>query len=187
MDDKQNQNTNPGEKLENEDISFTHQLAEKENTEQVESLEKAVEEAEEAMEVAEKIPAQNKALNIIQLENIINGYLGDLEKFQQELKEQSQMFRDALENDAEYAAIVAKAREVSKEKKARQDKLIQEPSLALVDSKIKDIKVDVKDTQQALSDYLQQYYEQSGLRQITGIDGEIRDIVTTVKLVKKKD
>lgn len=186
MDDKQNQNTNLAEEVEREGSS-TQQISKIDSSGESESLDRTVEDAEEAMEVAEKIPVQNKALNIIQLENIINGYLGDLEKFQQELKEQSQMFRDALENDAEYATIVAKAREVSKEKKARQDKLIQEPSLALVDSKIKDIKADVKDTQQALSDYLQQYYEQSGLRQITGTDGEIRDIVTTVKLVKKKD
>ncbi|MBP7967009.1 hypothetical protein KAZ66_01935 [Candidatus Woesebacteria bacterium] len=182
MDDNQTKNTNPSEELV---VS-----ADTEHNVEVESVKKSddiVEEAEEVMEIANNTPSQNKAVNIIQLENIINGYLGDLERLQQELKEQSQMFRDALENDAEYAAVVGKAREISKEKKTIQDKLIQDPALALVDSKVKDIKGEVKETQQALSDYLQQYYEQSGLRQITGTDGEIRDIVTTVKLVKKKD
>lgn len=182
MDDNQTKNTNPPEEVvANLDGETT---VENESSKKIEDV---VEEAEEVMEIASSTPSQNKAVNIIQLENIINGYLGDLERLQQELKEQSQMFRDALENDAEYAAVVGKAREISKEKKTIQDKLIQDPALALVDSKVKDIKGEVKETQQALSDYLQQYYEQSGLRQITGTDGEIRDIVTTVKLVKKKD
>ena len=183
MDDNQTKKTNLTKDIVEEQTPREEMTETKPN----ESAEDTIHEAEEVMEVAERTPQENKALNIIQLENIINGYLGDLERLQQELKEQSSMFRDALENDAEYAALVVKAREISKEKKTVQDKLIQEPSLALVDSKIKDIKGEVKDTQQALSDYLQQYYEQSGLRQITGTDGEIRDIVTTVKLVKKKD
>lgn len=185
MDDTQSKNTNPQTDTEVD----VPEVLEEDTSSPVshDKVDDTIEAAENVMEAAAQTPSQNKAINIIQLENIINGYLGDLERLQQEYKEQNQMFRDALENDAEYAACVAKAREISKEKKTIQDKLIQEPALALVESKVRDIKSEVKETQQALSDYLQQYYELSGLRQITGTDGEIRDIVTTVKLVKKKD
>ncbi len=178
MDDIKPNNTNPSEDTEIDTNDTTTEQA----------VESVTDTDEETPEVStSSTPNQNNALNIIQLENIINGYLGDLERLQQEYKEQSQMFRDALENDAEYAACVTKARDISKEKKTISDKLIQDPALALVESKVRDIKSEVKDAQQALSDYLQQYYELSGLRQITGTDGEIRDIVTIVKLVKKKD
>ncbi len=163
MDENQNKNTNPIDGIEEEQTIDTDEK--------------------------NSVSTSNTsaAVNIIQLENIINGYLGDIERLQRDLKEQGQMFRDTLENDAEYAACVTKAREISKEKKSIQDKLIQDPSLALVESKIRDLKSEVKETQRALSDYLQQYYELSGLRQITGTDGEIRDMVTIIKLVKKRD
>jgi len=137
-------------------------------------------------EITQEAEPQSKAQQILQLENMINGYMMDLEKIQSSLKEQSSMLKDALENDAEYATILEKVRTLSKEKKARQDKLMQEPGIALTESKIKDLKGQLKEVREAISDYLQQYFTQSGLRQITGTDGEIREIVTVLKLIKKK-
>ncbi len=179
MDDTQPKNTNP-----EEDEVIVDEVPSEEAPAKVDLV---TGEEEEVVDEAMRTPADTQAVNFLHLENIINGYLGDLERLQREMKEQSQMFRDTLENDAEYAAVVAKGREITREKKTIQDKLIQDPALALVESKIRDLKSEVKETQQALSDYLQQYYEQSGLRQITGTDGEIRDLVTFVKLVKKRD
>ncbi|QQS44194.1 hypothetical protein IPM65_01145 [Candidatus Roizmanbacteria bacterium] len=57
----------------------------------------------------------------------------------------------------------------------------------MLDAKVNDLKTEVKDARQALSDYLHQYYLESGLTQITDSSGEVREIVTSVKLVKKKD
>ena len=159
MDDTQTPQTNPQE---DEVVKETSELTQPENPE-------------------------NNVAAILQLETMINGYLMDLEKLQQQVKEQGQMLKDGLENDAEYAACLEKAKTVNKEKKTIQDKLMQEPSLALLNSKVKDLKEEVKDVQQGLSDYLQQYFQQSGLRQITGTDGEIREIVTHLKLVKKRE
>ncbi len=129
----------------------------------------------------------DRATQVLQLENMINGFMADIQKLQQQVKEQGQMYKDALENDADYSNVLAKGREVAKEKKRIQEKLTQEPSLQVLDTKIKDLKSELKEAQDALSHYLVQYFEQSGLRQITGADGEIHEIVTTVKLVKKKD
>ncbi|CAN5181658.1 hypothetical protein BH09PAT2_BH09PAT2_09330 [soil metagenome] len=183
MDDTQPKNTNPADDTTNEEV-----IEEESPTEETtETIDPVTGEVEESVDESTMTPEDTKAVGFIQLENIINGYLGDLERLQRDMKEQSQMFRDTLENDADYAACMNRARDISKEKKTIQDKLIQDPSLALVESKIRDLKSEVKETQQALSDYLQQFYEQSGLRQITGVDGEIRDIVTFVKLVKKRD
>ena len=159
MDDTQTPQTNPQE---DEVVKETSELTQPENPE-------------------------NNVAAILQLETMINGYLMDLEKLQQQVKEQGQMLKDGLENDAEYAACLEKAKTVNKEKKPIQDKLMQEPSLALLNSKVKDLKEEAKDVQQGLSDYLQQYFQQSGLRQITGTDGEIREIVTHLKLVKKRE
>lgn len=145
------------------------------------------EELEEAVEASTNTDSDNKVERIMSLENMINGYLMDLEKLQKDLKEQSSMLKDVFENDAEYAAASEKAREVQKMKKEIKDKLISDPSVALLDAKVSDLKAEVKDARQALSDYLHQYYLESGLTQITDSAGEVREIVTSVKLVKKKD
>ncbi len=153
------------------------------NDEQLESNE----ELEHEIEASTNIDSDNKVERIMSLENMINGYLMDLDKLQKDLKEQSAMLKDVFENDAEYAAASEKAREVQKMKKEIKDKLTQDPSVALLDAKVNDLKTEVKDVRQALSDYLHQYYQESGLTQITGSDGEVREIVTTVKLVKKRE
>jgi len=124
--------------------------------------------------------------SIMRLENLINGNLMDLEQLQSSLKEQNAMLKDAFENDAEYSKVSEKAREVQKLKKAVKDKIIKDPGVALLDEKVTELRTRVKETQQALSDYLTQYYQESGMRQITGIDGEVREMVTSVRLVKKR-
>lgn len=155
-------------------------------TNEQEQLE-STETIEEAVEASTNVNSDNKVERIMSLENMINGYLMDLEKLQKDLKEQSTMLKDTFENDAEYAAASEKAREVQKMKKEIKDKLISDPSVALLDAKVNDLKTEVKDARQALSDYLHQYYLESGLTQITDSSGEVREIVTSVKLVKKKD
>ena len=124
---------------------------------------------------------------ILSLENMINGYIFDLNKLQKDLKEQSAMLKDTFENDAEYQAAQEKAKEVAKLKKQVKDRLSGEPSVALLSARVQDLKSESKEIKQALSDYLYRYYKETGLTQITATDGEVLDIVTSVRLVKKKD
>ncbi|MDP4011713.1 MAG: hypothetical protein Q8P72_05830 [Candidatus Roizmanbacteria bacterium] len=129
---------------------------------------------------------QEKLESIMRLENLINSHLADLEIVQKSLKEQNVMLKDAFENDAEYSEVQEKSNEIQKLKKTVKDRIIEDPSVALLSDKVADLRAEVKETQIALSDYLSQYFQESGLRQITGTDGEIREIVTTVKLVKMR-
>lgn len=130
---------------------------------------------------------EHKMERIMSLENMISGYLVDLGKLQKDLKEQSAMLKDTFANDAEYQATDEKATEIRKMKKEIQDKIIQNPAVAILQEKVNHLRSEVKETRQALSDYLTQYYMESGLRQITGADGEIHEMVTHVRLVKKRE
>ncbi|QQS44195.1 hypothetical protein IPM65_01150 [Candidatus Roizmanbacteria bacterium] len=85
-------------------------------TNEQEQLE-STETIEEAVEASTNVNSDNKVERIMSLENMINGYLMDLEKLQKDLKEQSTMLKDTFENDAEYAAASEKAREVQKMKR----------------------------------------------------------------------
>lgn len=141
----------------------------------------------DTIEGLEETNPSDKFESIARLENLIQGHLSDLQTHQKSLKEQSAMLRDAFENDASYAEVSQKAREIQKQKKAIKDKIMEEPAVSAQNDKVIELKSQVKETQQALSDYLTQYFEESGLRQITGTDGETHEIVTMVKLVKKRE
>jgi len=143
-------------------------------------------ENESSSEVIQNDPGE-KFESIMRLENLINGNILDLEQLQSSLKEQNAMLKDAFENDAEYSEVSKKAQEVQKLKKAVKDRIIKDPGVALLNEKVTDLRSEVKETQQALSDYLTQYYQESGMRQITGTDGEVREMVTSVRLVKRRD
>ena len=130
--------------------------------------------------------SSEKYESIARLENLINGYILDLENHRKSLREQNNMLNDAFENDAEYADIQKKSQEVQNAKKIIRARIINEPAIALLDDKVSNLRSQVKEAQSALSAYLLQYYTESGLLQITDSDGEIKELVTSVKLVKKR-
>jgi hypothetical protein len=131
--------------------------------------------------------SESKYESVSRLENLINGHQMDLEKVQSDLKDQASMLKAAFENDAAYLEAHKDAQEATKKKKVEKDRIIEDPAIAVLNAKVQDLRSQVKEERQALSDYLSQYFQESGLRQITGADGEIRDIVTSVRLVKKRD
>ena len=132
------------------------------------------------------VNSSEKYESIARLENLINGYILDLENHRKSLKEQNNMLNDAFENDAEYADIQKKSQEVQKAKKTIKARIINEPAIAMLDDKVSNLRSQVKEAQSALSAYLLQYYTESGLLQITDSEGEIKELVTSVKLMKKR-
>ena len=124
---------------------------------------------------------------IMNLETMIKGYMSDLEKYQEDLRDQASMLKDSYEQDAEYTVAQEKVLEATRKRKVVRDRIIAEPAIASLESKVEDLRAEVKETKTALSDYLERFFQKSGLRQITGNDGEIREMVTTVRLVKKRD
>lgn len=128
-----------------------------------------------------------KLSDTLNLEQLINSYMLDLEKLQKDLKEQSSMMRDLFENDAEYKKVQEDAKKIAKQKKQIKDKLMGDQSFALVDAKASELKLQVKEVKQALSDYLYTYYKESGITQFIASDGAVHEMVTSVRLVKKKE
>ena len=124
---------------------------------------------------------------IMNLETMIKGYMSDLEKYQEDLRDLASMLKDSYEQDAEYTVAQEKVLEATRKRKEVKDRIIADPAIAALESKVADLRAEVKETKTALSDYLERFFQESGLRQITGNDGEIREMVTTVRLVKKRD
>jgi hypothetical protein len=119
------------------------------------------------------------------LETMINRYVGDIEKMREQFKTQKSMFDDAFNNDPDYATQDQKVKEENRKKTEIKQRILKQPAVADLFSRLKNMRDEIKDTQDTLSQLLQQYYEQTGTTQITGDDGEIREIVFVRKLVKK--
>jgi hypothetical protein len=125
------------------------------------------------------------ATNLITIENLIKKYIVDIEKVQQQLKTQKEMFDASFENDAAYAEADEKVKEVTKTKNASKQKLMKNPSITMIFDRMKELKQELKDMREDLSDYLQQYYKLANTTQIIDDNGEIREIIVSTKLVKK--
>lgn len=125
------------------------------------------------------------AETLINLESLINRHVVDIEKVKEQLKTQKDMFNDTFGNDAVYAELDQKVKDLNRQKNGAKQKLLKQPGLVSTSERILELKEDMKDLQEALSAYLRQYQEISKTNQIVGENGEIREIVTSHKLVKK--
>lgn len=141
-------------------------------------------EDDEVMTTAD-LPEVNAATSILEVESIINRYLGDVEKMKETMKSQKEMYNAAFENDAQYAEKNEDMKKVKKEVAAIKQRIVKLPEVVVINNRINELKEEMKDMQEALTGYLQRYQEISGTNQFMTEDGEIIEIVNVVKLVRK--
>jgi len=133
-----------------------------------------------------KYATPNATTTLLNLESLINGYLVDLEKAQEKMKTQRDMFNDTFENDAEYNQIMQKVKEVNRLKSVAKQRIMKLPNVVELTNKIREYRDEVKDIQEGLSGYLQQYKELSGSNQLTRDNGEVVEIISVTKFVKRR-
>lgn len=127
----------------------------------------------------------DKTEEFLNLESLIKTYAAKIDGLQKELKEKNQMLKDAFEGDAVYKEHAEKAKEANRIKLATRQQILKQPAMAKLSEKIKDIKFDISEQNAVLADYLNQYRQQTGATQIEMADGEVMEIVSITKLVKK--
>ena len=122
---------------------------------------------------------------MLNLESIIKRHLLDIQKLQNEYKENKSMFEDSFNNDANYRTLLDKAKEATRLKNAAKQQLLKSPGVQGLADKIKTMKEELSDLQSSLSDYLQEYQRVSGSNQFQTDDGEVLEIVQVTKVVRK--
>ena len=75
--------------------------------------------------------------------------------------------------------------EAAKAKMAKRKELVNTTNGRELNEKLKSMKSELKEARDALSDYLQNYQKKTGFNEYEGPDGELRQIVFSVKLVRK--
>ncbi|MDO8498366.1 MAG: hypothetical protein Q7S44_01085 [bacterium] len=127
----------------------------------------------------------SQASVLLNLEQLIKNHISSIDKTSEELKKQKGMLDDIFANDSTYKQHSEQAREAAKIKAATKAQIMKQPQVTELSEKVKNMRQEVKEMQGALSDYLKEYQRMSGVNEIEGEDGEVREIVYTAKLVKR--
>lgn len=131
------------------------------------------------------IATSKDSLSMLQIESIIKRYLTDIQKLQERYKEKKSMFDDSFNNDANYKTLADKAKEATRLKTAAKQQLMKSPAIEQLAQEVKDMKEEMADLEQSVSDYLQEYQRVSGSNQLETDDGQILEIVQVTKVVRK--
>lgn len=127
--------------------------------------------------------SNNDATVLLSLEELIKTNISTTDKLKEELKKHRQMLQDSFENDPTYREHSEKVKEATKVRSATKQQILKQPSVINIANKVKSIAGEVKERESALSDYLQEYQRMAGVNQIE-VDGEVREIVNTSKVIK---
>lgn len=122
---------------------------------------------------------------LINMESMIKSHIASIDKLQTEAKSLKGMLDDIFVNDPTFQEHDKKAKETAKLKSQTKGEILKRPQAAELNNKVKSLKSEIKELQVALSDYLQEYARMSGVNEIEGEDGEVREIVYEARLVKK--
>lgn len=126
----------------------------------------------------------DKKNDLITVTNLIQSYIGNLDRASEELKAHKQMLLDSFANDPTYREHDEKVKEAVKVRTATKQQILKQPTLAELSAKIKEMAESVKGMKEALSGYLQDYAKMTGSREFEDSEGELREIVYVARLVK---
>lgn len=132
-----------------------------------------------------KAPTQSTSDILINMESMIKTHMSALDKLQEEMKKHKEMLDDIFKNDPTYQEHSEKAKEAAKIKQNTKAQILKQAQAAELNGKVKSFKSQIKETQDALSDYLQEYARMAGVNEIEGEDGEVREIVYVASLRRK--
>ncbi|KKS97594.1 MAG: hypothetical protein UV73_C0007G0037 [Candidatus Gottesmanbacteria bacterium GW2011_GWA2_43_14] len=132
----------------------------------------------------DEIPGQDASV-MLNLEQLVKNHLTQIEQTKDKLKKHREMLDDIFLNDPTYQEHDKKAKEAVKVKSATRSELLKRTDVADLNNKVKEMKISVKELQEALNEYVREYQRLSGVNEITDDKGNVMEIVYTVKLVRK--
>lgn len=126
------------------------------------------------------------AKKIINLENLIKGYLTDIANLRDKLRAQREMIKSTIEGDRDFSEAATKTAELKKKETEIKQKLVKVEAVVATKMKVEQLMTELKNVQQSLSDYLNEYANLTQSTEFIGPEGELHQIVRTAKLVKKR-
>ncbi len=128
---------------------------------------------------------QSQAELIVSLTNLINANLSEISNIEKELARHKEMVDSVLENDSIYKDHAEKAKEAARIKSNTKKEIFKRPDVKHVVEKLAELKDNLSDTRDELSNYIQEYAQTSGQNYFEAEDGTIQEIVYVAKLRRK--
>lgn len=128
---------------------------------------------------------QSQAELVVSLTNLINANLAEIDTIEKETAQQKEMLDSVLENDLTYREHAEKAKEAARIKSNTKKEIFKRPDVKHVVEKLGELKENIRETREELSNYIQEYAQVSGQNYFEAADGTIQEIVYVAKLRKK--
>ena len=128
---------------------------------------------------------QSQAELVVSLTNLINANLKEIGTIEEEMGKHKEMVDTVLDNDATYKQHAETAKEASRIKTNTKKEIFKRPDVKHVVEKLNELKVNLADTREELSNYIQEYATTSGQNYFEAEDGTIQEIVYIAKLRRK--
>lgn len=123
--------------------------------------------------------------NAQQVDFLVKSLIAEQADIREKLKEQRAMLKDVLESDVNYRDIDEQMKNLAKRKKQVQQTLADSEGTKQAKEEMQGLRNDLKVVEKKLTGYLQQYLDTYNTRTIEDRDGQLREIITQYKLVKK--
>lgn len=127
----------------------------------------------------------NQGELVVNLGNLINANLKELENIEVQMNQQKEMIDNVLQNDATYKQHEEQAKEATRIKSNTKKEIFKRSDVSHVVAKLTELKENIRDTKEELSQYLQEYARISEQNHFESEDGTIHEIVYTAHLRKK--
>ena len=115
----------------------------------------------------------------------INKRIKILEDLQVELNKLKALYEESLENDTQFQETQEAETKVRNELKEKKVKILANSTYENFREQMKELKQDIKENKEALSQELVEYYKESGNQEIVDEEGREKIIKFTAKLVNK--
>lgn len=118
----------------------------------------------------------------LEMESMIDRYIGDIDTLKGKIKDQTAMYNDSFKIDKEYEEHSQKVKEATRLRNGVKQRIMKQPAVMQLGDEMKRLKDELKDLNNALAGYVQQYQRLTNSNQITLPSGEIMQIVLVPKL-----
>ena len=115
----------------------------------------------------------------------INKRIKILEDLQEELNKLKALYEESLENDTQFQETQEAETKVRNELKEKKVKILANSTYENFREQMKELKQDIKENKEVLSQELVEYYKESGNQEIVDEEGREKIIKFTAKLVNK--
>jgi hypothetical protein len=135
-------------------------------------------------EVVESPAASLGVSDVMDLTGLINSHISQVDRLKVEAGKLKEMLDDIFVSDPVYQEHDKAVKEASKVRNATKKQILKQPQALDLTVKIQSLRTQIKEHNEELSGYLQDYARTTGTTSFETEDGTVRQIVYTARLVK---